>query len=300
MITRYFNTGKKKFEWIDVINPTVEELKTVAEEHSLHSNSVQDCLQPEHLPKFEWINNNIVFIVARVYDHLSFRDADSIQDISNKVAIFVGNKFIITIHRGEQPFLDAIRLKYFDAAQCADPNDLLIKILYYILQSYVSPSLTLEAELDQVETQIVLKNQTHAVLRKLYYLKRKAAVCLRILRLSKTIIDNLDKNTSATVHQDFKEFYLSLETSYDQTIENANNLLNLYISISSQRTNEVVRVLTLFSVFFMPLTFIVGIYGMNFDIMPELRHPYGYPIVLAVIGFITLGIYLWFKKKHWL
>ncbi len=299
MITRYRNTGKKKFEWIDVINPTVDELKTIAEEHSLHSNSVQDSMQPEHLPKFEWIDNT-VFIIARVYDYVSSKDADTIQDISNKIAIFVGKDFIITIHRGEQPFLNAIRSKHFETSQCAAPNDLLIKILYYVFQSYVSPSLILEGELDQLETQIVLKNQTNTVLRKLYHLKRKAAVCLRILRLSKTIIDNLDKNTSAVVQQDLREFFLGLETSYDQTIENANNLLNLYISLSSQRTNEVVRVLTLFSVFFMPLTFIVGIYGMNFDIMPELRSPYGYPAVITLMGIITLGIYTWFKKKHWL
>lgn len=299
MITRYHHTGKKRYDWIDVVNPTAEELLKVAEEHALHSNSVQDSLQPEHLPKFEWIDDT-VFIIARVYDHLSTRDADTIQDISNKVAIFVGKGFIITIHRGEQPLLDAIRTKYFESGQCTSPNDLLIKVLYYVFQSYITPSQQLEEEMDQLETQIVLKHQTHAVLRRLYYLKRKSAVCLRILRLSKTIIDNLHKNTSAAVHQDLREFFLSLETSYDQTIENANNLLNLYISLSSQRTNEVVRVLTLFSVFFMPLTFIVGIYGMNFDVMPELRNPYGYPMVLVMMGIITLGIYMWFKRRHWL
>ncbi|NUN68270.1 MAG: magnesium transporter CorA [Bacteroidetes bacterium] len=299
MISHHRHTGKKRYTWIDVMNPTAEELLTVAEEHGLHSNSVQDSLQPEHLPKFEWIDST-AFIIARVYDHQSTRDADTIQDISNKVAIFVGKDFLITIHRGEQPMLDAIRSKYFDHGQCAGPNDLLIRILYYVLQSYIAPSQSLEAEMDQLETQIVLKHQTHAVLRRLYYLKRKAAVCLRILRLTKPVIDELHRSTSAAVHQDLREFFLSLETSYDQTIENANNLLNLYISLSSQRTNEVVRVLTLFSVFFMPLTFIVGIYGMNFDVMPELRHPYGYPLVLLFMAGLTLGIYGWFKRKHWL
>ncbi len=299
MIVRYVNKGKKKFEWIDVISPTAEELREIAERYGLHNNSVHDSLQPEHLPKFEWIGDTM-FIIARVYDHFLSRDADTIQGISNKIAMFVGSDFIISIHRGEQPFLEAIKTKYFDTHLSHTPTDLLIRILYYIMQSYVSPSLALEAELDHLESQIVLKQQSHAVLRKLYFLKRKAAVCLRILRLSKTIIDNLVGKTTAPVHQDLREFYLSIETSYDQTIENANNLLNLYISLSSQRTNEVVRVLTLFSVFFMPLTFIVGIYGMNFDLMPELRHPYGYPAVLAVMGAITLLIFLWFKKKKWL
>lgn len=299
MITRYIYTGKKKFEWIDVTSPTADELRKIAEEYSLHSNSVHDSLQPEHLPKFEWIGGTM-FIIARVYDELLSRDADTIQGISNKIAMFIGKNFIICIHRGEQPFLEAIKTKYFDTHLCPTPTDVLIKILYAIMQSYVSPSQALETELDQLETQVVLKHQTHSVLRRMYFVKRKAAVCMRILRLSKPIIDNLVGKTNAPVHQDLREFFLSIETSYDQTIENANNLLNLYISLSSQRTNEVVRVLTLFSVFFMPLTFIVGIYGMNFDVMPELRHPYGYPAVITVMGAITLGIYLWFKKKKWL
>ncbi len=299
MITRHINTGKKKFEWIDIVDPTPDELNAIAEEHGLHTNAVQDSLQPEHLPKYEWIDETI-FIIIRTFDPRSTHDADSIQEISNKVAVFAGNDFIITIHRFEQPLLVDIRSRYFSAGLCSRPYDLLIKILYQAFNTYSVPSQAFETELDQLETLIVLKNQTHSVLRKLYHLKRRAAVCVRIIRLSKPIIDNLDKRAPDAVKQDLREFYLSLETSFDQTIENANNLLNLYISLSSQRTNEVVRVLTLFSVFFMPLTFIVGIYGMNFENMPELHHPLGYPAVIVAMAAITLGIYSWFRKQRWL
>jgi magnesium transporter len=72
------------------------------------------------------------------------------------------------------------------------------------------------------------------------------------------------------------------------------------MSFSAQRTNDVMRVLTLFSVFFMPLTFIVGIYGMNFEYMPELTKTWGYPAVLILMGLIALMIYTWFKRKKWL
>ncbi len=299
MITRRTNTGKKKYEWIDIFNPTADELNSVSEEYGLHNNAVQDSLQPEHLPKFEWIDETI-FIIVRVFDPRSQHDADSIQEISNKVALFVGKNFIITIHRFEQPFLDEIRTKFFSNGACAEPNDLLIKILYQSFHSFVRTSEALETELDHLETLIVLKNQTQTVLRKLYHLKRRAAVCMRIIRLSKPIVENLDKRTPAPVLQDLREFVLSLETSYDQMIDNASNLLNLYISISSQRTNEVVRVLTLFSVFFLPLTFIVGVYGMNFEFMPEIHSPLGYPFVIVAMVAITLAIFTWFKKKHWL
>lgn len=299
MITRHINTGKKKFEWIDILNPTADELNAIAEEYELHNNAVQDSLQPEHLPKFEWIDDTI-FIIVRVFDPKSKNDADSIQEISNKVALFVGKDFIITIHRFEQPFLDEIRTKFFASGSCAEPNDLLLKILYQSFQSFVHTATVLETELDNVESLIVLKDQKHSVLRNLYHLKRRAAVCMRIIRLSKPIIDNLDKRTPAPVLQDLREFLLSLETSFDQLIDNAHNLLNLYVSLSSQRTNEVMRVLTLFSVFFLPLTFIVGVYGMNFEFMPEIHHPLGYPFVILAMVAVTLGIYIWFKKKRWL
>jgi magnesium transporter len=93
---------------------------------------------------------------------------------------------------------------------------------------------------------------------------------------------------------------LRLQTSTKHIIDNVGNLLNIYISLSSQRTNEVVRVLTLFSVFFMPLTFIAGIYGMNFDFMPELRWHYGYLSAMLFMTFVTVIIFWWFKRKGWL
>jgi magnesium transporter len=83
-------------------------------------------------------------------------------------------------------------------------------------------------------------------------------------------------------------------------LDEVNNLVNLFMSLSSQKTNDVMKVLTIFSVFFMPLTFIAGIYGMNFEFMPELRQKWGYPGVMVLMGIVTAFIYFWFKRKKWL
>ncbi len=100
--------------------------------------------------------------------------------------------------------------------------------------------------------------------------------------------------------QDVKDQHLKIVTLYNQILEDVNNLMNLYMSFAAKKTNDVVKVLTIFSVFFMPLTFIVGIYGMNFKFMPELDSKWGYPVVILVMVIVTLMIYLWFKKKKWL
>jgi magnesium transporter len=70
--------------------------------------------------------------------------------------------------------------------------------------------------------------------------------------------------------------------------------------LASQKTNEVMRILTVFSAFFLPLTFIVGVYGMNFQWMPELQVQYGYPAVMVFMALVTLLIFQWFKRKNWL
>ena len=121
-----------------------------------------------------------------------------------------------------------------------------------------------------------------------------------VLELSKSIHETLKGKISALQFNHLKDEFLRHQTTARQVVDNVTNLLNIYISLSSQRTGEVMRVLTVFSVFFMPLTFIVGIYGMNFDVMPELRWPLGYLYVILFMVGVTVSIYLWFRRKGWM
>jgi magnesium transporter len=100
--------------------------------------------------------------------------------------------------------------------------------------------------------------------------------------------------------QDTQDLQTKVETLYQQLDGAATNLMNLYLSLSSQRTNETMRVLTVFSAFFLPLTFIAGLYGMNFQFMPELTWKLGYPGVMVAMVLIAGGIYVWFKRKNWI
>jgi magnesium transporter len=105
---------------------------------------------------------------------------------------------------------------------------------------------------------------------------------------------------TAPLFQDLRENAESMYSYAEELIEDVNSLLSIQLALAQHRTSEVVRVLTVFSVFFLPLTFIVGIYGMNFDFMPELRQRWGYPGVMAGMALVTLTIYLWFRRRGWL
>lgn len=106
------------------------------------------------------------------------------------------------------------------------------------------------------------------------------------------INDSLNSNV-----QDLKDTIVDLILRTEEVIDDSMLLLNTYMSITAKKSNDVMKLLTVFSAFFLPLTFIAGIYGMNFDIMPELRWKYGYFIILMVMLFIAIIIFMWFKRK---
>jgi magnesium transporter len=125
----------------------------------------------------------------------------------------------------------------------------------------------------------------------------------KMLRLSLYVLMRMDPlytRDHQANYQDVKENTEALLLKSDELINEGTALMGMYINIASHRNNEVMRVLTIFSVFFLPLTFIVGVYGMNFDVMPELRHPSGYPITWGVMILIVGVIYVWFRRNRWL
>lgn len=299
MITTLKEKKETGYEWIDITNPTKPELNDVAVKYGLHTALVEDSLQPEHLPKYE-ILGEIQFVILRLYSSKAPREADTIQDVTDKIAAFVGNDFIITIHRQEYDFLHEIKTKYVDTGKCATPHQLLFQIISFSIATYDAPLAALVKELDFYEPKIFLQMKTPSLLKNLYYIKRKASVMDYVFDLSKSILENLKGKIAAPHANQLKDELLRMQTNARQIVDNVSNLLNIYISLSTQRTSEVMRVLTLFSVFFMPLTFVAGVYGMNFDVMPELRWQFGYLYSMLFMVLVSLTIYLWFRRKGWL
>lgn len=272
----------------------------LAKLHRLNAYTVRDCLDPEHLPKYE-LSGKTHFLILRFYVHSFEMNIGSIQELTDKIAIFYSDDFLITIHKSEIPFLKVLSKKIAGEASSSTASELLTKMVWNALDTFNPPAERLAEQVDFYELQVMLKKSKSDLMEALYYIKRQALLSHKVLILMAEPINHIYiKPGEETYLQDVKDQHLKMQTLYSGIIEEVNNLVNLSLSLASQRANEVMRVLTIFSVFFMPLTFVAGVYGMNFKYMPELDERWAYPATWALMIIITLIIFFWFRKKKWL
>lgn len=287
--------------WLDVIDPSQDEMDDLSREFGLNYHIVRDCMQPEHLPKYEF-TDNVHFLILRFFATKKTNDRFfTIQSLTHKMAIFYADNFIITIHRSEAPFLESLYARSGNDERCKSTTGLLAQLTWKALETFDDPVNKLSDRVDYLEDRIVHKRPGSNPVEALYSVKRQASIGHKILLLMQEPINHIYiKTGEEAALQDVRDQLLKMTTLYNQVLDDVNNLFNLSMSLASKRTNDVMKVLTIFSVFFMPLTFIVGIYGMNFQHMPELTQKWGYPAVLILMFIITVIIYIWFKRKKWL
>ncbi len=279
------------FLWIDILKPDKASLLEIAKKHQLDFYLVNDSLQAGHLPKYEK-HADYHFLILRAFtseaNHIT-----NITELSNKIAFFFNDQKLITVHRSNFLFLDNL------------PNDLestdalLLAIVQKMIASYQAPLQKLDNKIDELEKRIFLGDLQDISLEDLYYQKTQARITKKLLGISQSAFHNLEVNVQLkSAHHDIKDEMVRLMLDYDEVLESAQHLLNTFLSVNAQKNNDVMKLLTIFSAFFLPLTFIAGIYGMNFEFMPELRHPYGYFATLAMMIALSLFIFIWFKRKR--
>ena len=295
----------KKFEhqlqnirWIDLISPKKSDLNHLAPQLSIPNRILINALDPEHLPKYEILESAVV-IYLRVNDP-SKTQADNIQDLTTKITLIITEDVVISIHRLDHMFLQELRTESIE--KNFSSKDLIKRIITSSLLTFDTPLTSLEERVDIFEENIFENQKNKDIVREGYFLKRKASAIRKVLKFSLAILAGLQSRPEFE-WSDFQGLRENIERNLfytDDVLENVTGLLNLHLSLAAQKTNEVMRVLTVFSIFFLPLNFLAGVYGMNFEYMPELRHKYGYHYVLLSMSIISFIIFLWVYKRGWL
>jgi magnesium transporter len=280
-------------------------LETIGKKFNLHTLTLEDVLHTEQRPKFEEFDDYL-YIVLKMLTYDTTKG-----DIHNEqVSFIVTTNCVITFqedHEGD--VLETIRERIRTAkgrVRKRGSDYLAYALLDAIVDHYFVILENLSEKIDKLEDKILHQPNVN-VLNQLNKLKRQMIWLRKSIWPVREILASLDRNTSPLI-QDSTKIYL--RDLYDHTVQVMDTietfrdilsgLLDVYLSSSSNRMNSVMKVLTIITTIFMPLTFIAGIYGMNFDYMPELHWELGYPFSLAIMVGITLIMMWYFKKKEWL
>jgi magnesium transporter len=287
------------FSWVDISSPTFEDLSVIGTKYRLNNHNLQDCLEPDHLPKFEE-GEDFNFIIFRMVLPDSPK-GNSIKAITTKIAVFYNERLVVTIHRLPLEALATHFREQLMLGKLVSVNQLLLRILSKVQGSYTDLAGRLNTLIDEFEVKLFIRKTSAESIENLYLLKRKVGLSRRLLLLTGEIVNALQhRQKKSSELQDIRDNHAKLQLFFDQLSEDAINLVSIYLSYNAQKTNDVMKVLTIFSAFFLPLTFIVGIYGMNFEFMPELHWKAGYPGVLGLMLVLVIVIFIWFRRRRWI
>lgn len=290
--------------WVDLEAPDEAELAVLSEAFRFHPLAIEDCLTPEHQPKVEDFGGYL-FMIFRGID--ANPPAGGFQTL--KLGAFLGANYLVTYHRRPMRSVGAVQERYGQETGRGlfrGPDHLLYEILDHMIEHYFPVLETLEEEIDSIEDEL-LTDCGPETLERVLTTKRRVQEIKRTLAPHREVFTRIGRDALPVIAQPTAVFYRDLYDSTVRLAETADsyrdlltNLFEAYLSVVSQRLNEVMKVLTVFATILLPLTFIVGVYGMNFEFMPELRWRYGYFAVWGVMAAITGGMLWYFRRRGWI
>ena len=292
---------KEKIHWIDVQGLGDEStIRKLGDIFSLHPLALEDITNVPQIPKVEEYDN-CVFLCLPM---LRMEDNNL---ISEQVSLFVGETFVLTFQERYGDVLDPVRNRIRRKAQIRQMNNdyTAYAIVDTIVDNYFPVLQNLGNELENLEDQLV-ETMAKESLKELYFIKHRLAHLKRLLWPTREAIGRIARDGSlyfgSRTMLYFRDVYDHVMQSIDMldlSRDLASELMSLYLSSTSNRLNEIMKVLTIISTIFIPLSFIASLYGMNFHFMPELTLKWAYPVVLGIMGVVATIMLFLVHKKGW-
>ncbi|TVQ01143.1 MAG: magnesium and cobalt transport protein CorA [Balneolaceae bacterium] len=304
----------KSKTWIQVRGlHDIETLKTVWDYFALHPLVQEDIVSTSQRPKVEHYPDH-VYIVLRMITHRS-NGTDGMKLHTEQVSIVLGANFVLTFQESDDPVFDPV-IKRLELSTTRlrklGPDYLAYALMDTIVDHYFHALDEIGESIETVE-ELIIENPITEYIQKMHALRRDLIFFRKSVWSLRDGINSLIRDDQPLITSDVKVYLRdvydhvvqvidSIETSREMVI----GLFDMYMSSLSHRMNEVMKVLTIIATIFIPLTFIAGIYGMNFDPeaspfnMPELNWYYGYPMSLLFMLMVSLGMLYFFRRKGWI
>ncbi|MDP4918072.1 MAG: magnesium transporter CorA family protein [Haliea sp.] len=290
--------------WLDVEGELTLERQELLVGLQCDRLAVNDCARTRHPPKVEEFDHD-TFILFRGMTSLD----DNLELQPMPVGMWVSKRLLITTHPG-----NAISVSHFwdqeeQAQLLKTPNILAMRILHYVGGRYLEKLMDFEDTLAGLEDAL-LTDQTDTVMKELVVYRSRLRKLLRIFNYHQALAEHIlhggtahlgaGKDSSYHVRRDLFDRCERLRTLCSMYYEICGDLVESHISISSHQLNQTMKVLTIITAIFVPLSFIAGLYGMNFQHMPELQFRYGYFVVLGLMALLAVGMLTLFRRVRWL
>ncbi len=287
-----------KWFWVDFVNPTEQEASLLKSFFKFHPLAIEDC-SDEFIqrPKLDFYENYI-FVVAHAINQVTLKPYE--------VDLFVGDQFIVT-HQ-ERPVRDLNNLwdkMKKDKSLMLGPFFIMHAIIDLLVDDYFAPVYRIEEQLNSIEDN-TNQESVQLLIEKLFDIRSDLSKLRRtILPMSDLLyrIIHSERLNHLKEHKlyfyDVQDHLLRLVEMLESYRDFSSDIRDSYLSVNSNTMNSIMMTLTVITTIFMPLTFIVGVYGMNFVHMPELQWKYGYFIILGLMGLIALLMFYYFRSKGW-
>ncbi len=296
---------KKSISWLNVTGIHEKDvIKRIGEHYKLHPLLLEDIMNTRQRPKLDSYKNEILMVLKMIYYN---QEKNQIE--TEQVSMIVGKGFVISFLEDEGDVFDSVRNRIREGRSRIreyGSDFLAYALIDAIIDNYFIVIERIGERLEEIEKEL-LENPNPSTLDDIYSLKRELILLRKSVWPLREVVGALQKESSPFIKEETKTYIRDI---YDHTlrvidaVETSRDLLSgmldLYMSTNSNRLNEVMKVLTIIATIFIPLTFIVGIYGMNFRYMPELEHPLGYPTVVVFMLIIGISMLFYFKKKKWM
>ena len=287
--------------WIEAIGPTGPELAALEQRFGLHELALEDAVKAGHPPKLEDFGEHL-FVIA----HTPVPGDDG--EPTRKVALFLSKDWLVTVLRTPSPTIEAFleRVRKDPAYYSSTRAFLVHSLLDQLMDAF---EVRIDELFDTVEAMEdeILADPSPELMERILDLRRETSALVRTVRAQRDVYQGMQRLVHPVLPKKALPWYRDL---YDHA-QRVHDLLervreglaaarDAYLSAANNRLSETMRVLTIIATTMMPLTLIVGLYGMNFDFMPGIHHPWGFWLIVGAMAMVTLAMLAFFRRRRWL
>jgi magnesium transporter len=295
--------SKGTYLWVDLQAPTPEEADVLTRVFGFHPLAVEDCWHEPQQSKVDDYGNYIFMVVHAVRYEVE-RDEFKTHELN----IFLGEPYLVTFHTYHSRSIDSAKenVRRHPPLMARGMDFVLHQIIDRVIDNYFPKLEIIEGKIDTLESDLV-GDARPELLTQVFDLRRTVANLKRIATREREMLIQISRGDFPFISEKAQVYFKDVYDHLFRIVEVADNLretlsviIQVYVSMVSNQLNHTMRVLTLIATVMLPLTVITGIYGMNFDFMPELHWKFGYPLVLVAMLVVSVLMIAYFRRKKWL